>query len=183
MSHEHLTVDGTLLEAAASQKSLRQKDDLSPPPSDGNPKNPTVNFRGEKRSNTTYESVTDPDARRAKKSTGSASVLAHLSSTLMDNRHGLTVATDVRPLGYEAERDAAVEMLTTLEFRARRRTSARTRAMTRRTFSRAFAPESVLALAPPPPPPPIFRHPHNGQVQFIDRVRAPPIVGFQHPGY
>ena len=122
LSHEHFTVDGTLLEAAASQKSFRPKDDPSPPPSDGDPKNPTVNFRGEKRSNATHESVTDPDARLAKNSAGTTSVLAHLGSALMDNRHGLIVATDVRPPGYEAERDAAVEMLTTLEPRARRRT-------------------------------------------------------------
>ena len=116
LSHEHFTVDGTLLEAWASQKSFRPKDDPTPPPSDGDPKNPTVNFRGEKRSNATHESVTDPDARLA------ASTLSHLGSVLMDNRHGLIVATDVRPPGYEAERDAGVEMLTTLEPRACRRT-------------------------------------------------------------
>ena len=70
----------------------------------------------------THESVTDPDARLARKSNGTTSTLSHLGSTLMDNRHGLIVVTDVRPPGYEAERDAAVEMLTTLEPRARRRT-------------------------------------------------------------
>ena len=122
LSHEHFTVDGTLLEAWASQKSFRPKDDPTPPPSDGDPKNPTVNFRGEKRSNATHSSVTDPDARLARKSHGTASTLSHLGSVLMDNRHGLIVATDVRPPGYEAERDAAVEMLTTLEPRTRRRT-------------------------------------------------------------
>ncbi len=122
LSHEHFTVDGTLLEAWASQKSFRPKDDPTPPPSDGDPKNPTVNFRGETRSNVTHESVTDPDARLTRKSNGMASTLAHLGSVLMDNRHGLIVATDVRASGYEAERDAAVEMLTTLEPRVRRRT-------------------------------------------------------------
>ena len=122
LSHEHFTVDGTLLEAWASQKSFRPKDDPTPPPSDGDPKNPTVNFRGEKRSNTTHASVTDPDARLARKSSGTTSTLSHLGSVLLDNRHGLIVATDVRPPGYEAERDAAVEMLTILEPRARRRT-------------------------------------------------------------
>jgi transposase len=122
LSHEHFTVDGTLLEAWASQKSFRPKDDPTPPPSDGDPKNPTVNFRGEKRSNATHASVTDPDARLARKSSGAASALCHLGSVLMDNRHGLIVATDVRPPGYHAERDAGVEMLTTLEPRARRRT-------------------------------------------------------------
>jgi hypothetical protein len=81
-----------------------------------------VNFRGEKRSNTTHASVTDPEARLARKSTGTASTLCHLGSVLMDNRHGLIVATDVRAPAYEAERDAAVEMVTTLEPRARRRT-------------------------------------------------------------
>jgi len=122
LSHEHFTVDGTLLEAWASQKSFRRKDDPTPPPSDDDPSNPTVNFRKEKRSNRTHESVTDPDSRLARKSHGTAALLCHLGSVLIDNRHGLIVATDVRSPGYEAERDAAVEMLTTLEPRARRRT-------------------------------------------------------------
>jgi transposase len=122
LSHEHFTVDGTLLEAWASQKSFRRKDGTTPPPTDTDPKNPTVNFRGEKRSNTTHESVTDPEARLTRKSNNTAAVLAHLGSVLMDNRHGLIVATDVRSPAYDAERDAAVELLTTLEPRARRRT-------------------------------------------------------------
>jgi transposase len=122
LSHEHFTVDGTLLEAWASQKSFRRKDDPTPPPSDGDPKNPTVNFRQEKRSNRTHQSVTDPDSRLARKSQGTGALLGHLGSVLMDNRHGLIVATDVRPPAYAAERDAAVELLTTLEPRARRRT-------------------------------------------------------------
>ncbi|MGH7631142.1 MAG: IS5 family transposase [Gemmatimonadales bacterium] len=122
LSHEHFSVDGTLLEAWASQKSFRPKDDPSPPPSDGDQSNPTVNFRKEKRSNRTHQSVTDPDARLARKSNGTTAKLCHLGSTLMDNRHGLVVATDVRPPGYEAEREAAAAMLTTLDPRARRRT-------------------------------------------------------------
>lgn len=122
LSHEHFSVDGTLLEAWASQKSFRPKDDPSPPPSDGDPGNPTVDFRNEKRSNTTHQSVTDPDARLWRKSNGTTSKLSHLGSTIIDNRHGLVVATDVRPPAYEGERDAALEMLTTLEPRERRRT-------------------------------------------------------------
>jgi len=122
LSHEHFTVDGTLLEAWASQKSFRRKDGTTPPPADADPKNPTVNFHGEKRSNATHASVTDPDARLARKSKNTAALLCHLGSVLMDNRHGLIVATDVRAPGYDAERDAAVEMVTTLEPRARRRT-------------------------------------------------------------
>ena len=121
LSHEHFTVDGTLLEAWASQKSFRRKDDPSPPPSDGDPSNPTVNFHGEPRSNKTHQSVTDPDSRLTRKG-NTAALLCHLGSVLMDNRHGLIVATDVRPPGYHAERDAGVEMVTTLEPRTRRRT-------------------------------------------------------------
>lgn len=115
LSHEHCTVDGTLLEAWASPKSFRPKDDPSPPSSDGDPKNPTVNCRKEKRSHATHRSVSDPDARLARKSTGTTAKLCHLGSTLMDNRHGLVVATDVPPPDYDGERDAALEMLTTLE--------------------------------------------------------------------
>src|SRR3972149_4733244 len=63
LSHEHFTVDGTLLEAWASHKSFRPMEDPSPPPSDGDPSNPSVNFRGEKRSNTTHRSGTDPATR------------------------------------------------------------------------------------------------------------------------
>lgn len=122
LSHEHFTVDGTLLEAWASQKSFRRKDGQPPPPSDADQSNPTVNFRKETRSNVTHHSVTDPDCRLSRKSHGTAALLCHLGSVLMDNRHGLIVATDVRPPAYEGERDAAVEMLTTLEPRARRRT-------------------------------------------------------------
>src|SRR5439155_17379231 len=92
------------------------------PPSDGDPKNPTVNFRKERRSNQTHQSGTDPDCRLARKSQGTGALLGHLASVVMDNRHGLIVATDVRPPAYEAEREAALEMLTTLEPRAHRRT-------------------------------------------------------------
>lgn len=70
----------------------------------------------------THESTTDPDARLARKSRGTASIVGYLGSVLMDNRHGLIVATDVRAPGYDRERDAALEMLTTLDPRARRRT-------------------------------------------------------------
>ena len=122
LSHEHFTVDGTLLEAWASHKSVRPKDDPSPPPAAGSPKNRAVNFRGEQRAKATHQSVTDPDARLARTSNGTASILGHLGSVLMDNRHGLIVATDVRAPGYDAEPVAAVAMLTTLAPRPRRRT-------------------------------------------------------------
>ena len=121
LSHEHFTVDGSLLEAWASHKSFRPKDNPEPPSSDDDPGNPTVNFRKEKRSNATHESVTDPDARLAKKG-GNGAALCHLGSVIMDNRHGLIVATDVRPPGGKAEREAAAELMTTLEPRKGRRT-------------------------------------------------------------
>jgi transposase len=122
LSHEHFTVDGTLLEGWASHKSFRRKDDPTPPPADGDPGNPSINFRKEKRSNTTHQSVTDPDVRLTRKSKGTAAILGYQGSTLIDNRHGLVVATDVRSPSYEAERDAGLEMLTALEPRGRRRT-------------------------------------------------------------
>ena len=121
LSDDHFTVDGTLLEAWASHKSVRPLDDPTPPPSDDDAGNPSVNFRGETRSNATHRSVTDPDARLARKGRTGAS-LCHLGSVLMENRHGLVVATDVRPPGYEAERDAALALIRTRVPRARRRT-------------------------------------------------------------
>jgi transposase len=121
LSPEHFTVDGTLLEAWASHKSFRPITDPAPRESDDDPSNPSVSFRGEQRSNTTHRSVTDPDARLAKKG-GSGARLAYQASVLMENRHGLIVQTDVRAPGYHAERDAALEMLTCLEPARRRRT-------------------------------------------------------------
>src|SRR5437016_11235260 len=75
VSDEHFTVDGTLLEAWASQKSFRRRDTPAEPPDD--PGNPTINFRGEQRKNDTHQSTTDPDARLYKKSTGTEAKLAY----------------------------------------------------------------------------------------------------------
>jgi transposase len=80
LSAEHFTVDGTLLEAWASQKSFRPKDE---PPGGSSGSNPTVNFRGEARTNDTHASRTDPDARLYKKSRGSAAQLGYLGHVLM----------------------------------------------------------------------------------------------------
>ena len=121
LSHEHLTVADTLLEATASHESVRPKDDPSPLPSDGDANNPSIDFRGETRSNAAAQSVNDPYARLAQKTHGTASILGDLGSVLIDNRNGLIVANDVRVLGYRAERRPAVAMLTTLSRRARRR--------------------------------------------------------------
>src|SRR5881227_1059794 len=75
ISDEHFTVDGTLIEAWAGQKSFQRKDRPAPPPDD--PGNPTVDFHGETRSNETHQSTTDPDARLARKSGGHESKLAY----------------------------------------------------------------------------------------------------------
>jgi len=114
LSHDHFTVDGTLLEAAASMKSVRRKAD---PPDDGpseGGKNPTVNFHGERRSNASHASTTDPDARLARKGDGKETKLCHLASTATENRHGLIVATDVRPPDGSAEVEAGIDLLRTL---------------------------------------------------------------------
>ncbi len=122
LSTEHFSVDGTLLEAWASHKSFRSKDERPAPPTAGAGRNPSVDFRGERRSNTTHASTTDPDARLVRKSNQAAAILGYQGSVLLDNRHGLVVATHVTQPGYTAEGDAALELLTTLEPRGRRRT-------------------------------------------------------------
>jgi transposase len=109
MSDEHFTVDGTLLEAWASQKSFKPKGSDQPPPDD--PKNPTVNFRGQTRRNDTHASTTDPDARLYKKAGGQEARLAYLGHLLTENRHGLIVDTAVTAATGTAERDAAIVML------------------------------------------------------------------------
>src|SRR5258706_5885162 len=108
-SDEHFTVDGTLIEAWASLKSFKRKDAPSEPPDD--PGNPTVDFHGERRSNDTHGSTTDPDARLARKAKGHEAKLAYQGHVLMENRHGLAVEGCVtRASGY-GERAAALEML------------------------------------------------------------------------
>jgi transposase len=106
LSDEHFTVDGTLIEAAASLKSFRPKDE---PPSDtppDDPGNPTVNFHGERRSNATHQSTTDPEARLAKKGRGKEAHLAFMGHALMENRHGLLVDFQLSQATGTAERDA-----------------------------------------------------------------------------
>ena len=89
-SDEHFTVDGTLLEAWAGAKSFQPKHKQPTPPPD-DPGNPTVNFRGEQRSNETHASKTDPDARLARKGEGKESKLSYCGNLLVENRNGLIV--------------------------------------------------------------------------------------------
>jgi len=106
ISDEHFTVDGTLIEAWASQKSFRRKDGKGNPPGAGG----DVDFHGEKRKNQTHKSTTDPDARLFKKSKGSEAKLSYLGHVLMENRNGLLVQTFLTEADGRAERDAAMLM-------------------------------------------------------------------------
>jgi transposase len=109
LSPEHFSVDGTLIEAWASLKSFQRKDAAGGPPPD-DPGNPTVDFHGERRSNTTHASTTDPDARLARKG-GQAAKLYHQGHVLMENRHGLVVDGAVTPPAGTTERETAVELI------------------------------------------------------------------------
>jgi transposase len=110
MSADHFTVDGTLIESWASLKSLKKKgDDDKTPPDD--PGNPTVDFHGEKRSNETHESTTDPDARLARKGKGKEAKLSYSAHALIENRNGLVLDVQVDVADGYAERRMALEML------------------------------------------------------------------------
>lgn len=112
LSQEHFSVDGTLIEAAASLKSFRKKDEKPedrPPPDD--PGNPTVNFHGEKRSNETHESTTDPEARLARKSNGTTAKLSYCLNGLSENRNGMLVGLCLMVASGTAERDGALALI------------------------------------------------------------------------
>lgn len=110
ISAEHFTVDGTLIEAWAGQKSFqRTQGKPTPPPDD--PGNPSVNFRGERRCNATHQSTTDPQARLYKKAAGREAKLCYLGHLLMENRNGLVVNTRLTQADGYAERRAAVAMV------------------------------------------------------------------------
>jgi transposase len=113
LSDEHFTVDGTLVEAWASLKSFKRKDEAPGPPDD--PGNPTVNFHGERRRNATHASTTDPDARLARKGNAQEAKLCYTGHVLMENRNGLAVGGCVRPASGHAERAAALELLGALD--------------------------------------------------------------------
>jgi transposase len=109
LSDEHFTVDGTLVEAWAGHKSFKPKERKAKRPPD-DPGNPTVDFTGEKRSNKTHASTTDPDALLYRKSFGTESKLCFAGHILMDNRHGLAVDVELTQATGVAEREAALSM-------------------------------------------------------------------------
>jgi transposase len=112
LSNEHFSVDGTLVEAWASMKSFRPKDPVQgdPPPSGGG-RNEEVDFRGEKRSNRTHASTTDPDALLYRKGPGMEARLCYVGHALMENRNGLFVEARLTKVSGYAERLAALDMI------------------------------------------------------------------------
>ena len=122
ISSEHFSVDGTLLEAWASHKSFKPKDGPPTPPGPG--RNQEVSFRGERRSNETHQSSTDPEARLARKSAGTAARLAYAGHLLMEHRNALIVDAELTEATGHAEREVALRMLKRRSPRARRRTVA-----------------------------------------------------------
>jgi transposase len=106
VSDEHFSVDGTLLEAWASHKSYRRRDDAGGGPGGG--RNPDVDFKGERRSRDTHVSRTDPDALLYKKALSEAARLSYLGHALVENRNGLVVDLLVSQATSRAEREAAV---------------------------------------------------------------------------
>jgi len=121
LSDDHFTVDGTLLEAWASLKSVRPRDGDDGPPRNGF-KNPDVDYRGEKRRNETHVSATDPEARLARKGAGKETKLSFMGHVLMENRNGLVVDILLTQATGKAEREAALSMLDRLPPKKRRRT-------------------------------------------------------------
>ena len=114
LSSEHFSVDGTLIEAWASLKSFKPKDPGAPPSAgDGNggDRNASVDFKGQKRSNATHASTTDPDALLYRKGPGMEARLCYIGHGLMENRSGLIVDTRLTRVSGHAERLAALEMI------------------------------------------------------------------------
>src|SRR5256712_9632483 len=110
LSGEHFTVDGTLIEAWASHKSFQRKGAEAGKRSDNDPGNPTVNFHGERRSNETHQSTTDPEALLARTGKGKEAKLCYSANALAENRNFLLVDFQVEPADGGAERRAAEAM-------------------------------------------------------------------------
>jgi len=122
VSSEHFSVDGTLLNAWASHKSFKPKD--GPPPEGPAGRNRELQWHGQKRSNDTHASTTDPESRLYRKSNNTAATLCYSAHLLMENRNALIVDAELTTADGYAERATAVEMLARLPARARRRTVA-----------------------------------------------------------
>jgi transposase len=160
MSDEHFTVDGTLIEAWAGQKSFRRKDEDGGSGGGGD-------FHGEPRSNQTHASSTDPEARLYKKSAGQEAKLSYLGHTLVENRNGLIAAAMTTQADGRAERDAALLMLHEL---TRKRRSSRITAGADKAYDTLDFVSTVRELGVTPH---VARRQHGAIDQRTSR----------HPGY
>ena len=142
LSDEHFTVDGTLIEASASLKSFRRKDG-GPGGSGTGGRNADVNFRGEKRSNETHASTTDPDAKLYRKGDGQPAQLYFIANALMEHRNGLCVDAEITKATGYAEREAALEMVERRPKMRRRITLAGDKAYDVREFVRKLRERGV----------------------------------------
>lgn len=155
LSKEHFSLDGTLLEACASIKSFRPKDAPKPPDGgddgggEGGGRRAERDFHGEKWSNATHGSTTDPDARLCRKSNGEGAKLSHMGHVLVENRNGLVVGAAVTEANGMAEREAGLALLDGLPQRKRRRTVGADRGYNVKSFvkgcrERRFTPQVAL---------------------------------------
>ena len=109
LSNEHFSVDGTLIESSAALKSMRRRDDTEAPPGPG--RNSRVNWRGEKRTNGTHVSPTDPQAKRFRKGRKQGAKFFYMGHVLIDHREGLAVDVEVTEANGHGAREAALAML------------------------------------------------------------------------
>jgi transposase len=126
LSREHFSLDGTLIEAAAALKSLRpieENEGEEPPAPRGGGRNPEVDWRGQKRSNATHRSTTDPEARLARKGNSQAAKLCYAGHSLTENRNGLIVDCELTEANGSCEREAGLRLLTRQRSRRRGRMS------------------------------------------------------------
>jgi transposase len=170
MSQDHFTVDGTMIEAWASLKSFQNKarDNSDPPPPDDKG-NPSVDFRGEKRSNATHESKTDPQAKLFRTGNGKEAKLSYMGHALMENRNGLVVDFRVSEANGTAEREEALGMLSELPGGTRRVTVAGDKGYDTRDFVARCRSMQVT--------------PHVAQNRYGSRQSAVDARTIRHPGY
>jgi transposase len=140
LDDEHFTVDGTLIEAWASEKSYREKPD---PPSRGS------GWHGKKLKSDTHESITDPDARMYRKGLKTGWKLQHMAHAVSENRHGLVVATSVSACSPRAERHAAIAMVRRLKQTARPRTVVADKGYHEQDFVEELRQMDIAAHVPP----------------------------------
>src|ERR1700733_14117298 len=151
LSSEHFSVDGTLIEAWASMKSFRPNDPPDAGGCESSGRNAPADFRGEKRSNQTHRSTTDPDARLYRKGPGMEAKLCFIGHGLMENRSGLIVDARLTRVSGHAERLAALDMIEDLAARRAPSRWAPTRATMRPISSRNCAPSTCARMSPATP--------------------------------